>query len=310
MPRRRCRTPRWVSGWTVLAALLPAAAFSANPGETGLAFLKIGVGARAAGMGEAYAAVAQDATSIYWNPAGIANSPGYEVHATHDEWISDVRYEYVAGVKGMKGHALGAHVGLLHMGELEQRDETGQLTGHFRTYDLSAGLSYGRRMTRSIELGVTAKYLYEKIQDYGASGFAFDLGGRIRTGISGLTIAATASNLGGEMKFINEPFLLPINARLGAAYRSRALLEGFILAADIKFPNDTDARGHLGAELQVHEMFAVRGGLKLGYDEEAGSLGFGVHYLAYDFDYAYSPFSNSSELGDVHRFSFGWRPPS
>jgi hypothetical protein len=308
MLRRLRRTLRWVPA--SLAVLLPAAAFSASPGETGLAFLKIGVGARAAGMGEAYVAVAQDATALYWNPAGIATTPGYEVHATHDEWVSDVRYEYVAGVRGMKGHALGAHVGLLHMGELEQRDETGQLTGHFRTYDMTTGLSYARRMTRSLEVGATAKFLYEKIQDYGASGFAFDLGTRFRTGIPGLTLAATASNLGGEMKFIDEPFLLPINARFGAAYRSRALLEGFIVAGDIKFPNDSDARGHLGAEVQVHEMFAVRGGLKLGYDEEAGSLGFGVHYLAYDFDYAYSPFSNSSELGDVHRFSFGWRPPS
>lgn len=308
MTGRRPPSSRRLVACIAVLSLCPGAAFAANPGETGLAFLKIGVGARAAAMGEAYVAVAQDATALYWNPAGIANTLGYEFHASHNEWISDVRYEYVAGVRGMKGHALGAHIGLLHMGELEGRDEFGAFTGHFRSYDLSAGLSYGRRMSRSIEVGVTAKVLYEKIQDYGATGFAFDGGVRYRTALKGLTLAATASNLGGQMKFIDESFLLPINARLGAVYRTRAILQGFLVAADLKFPNDTDARGHLGAELQLHEMFALRGGLKLGYDEEAGSVGFGVTYQTFGIDYAYSPFSDSSELGDVHRVSLGWRP--
>jgi hypothetical protein len=304
--RRRFPTP--LLGWVVPIVLTPVAALAANPGETGLAFLKIGVGARAAAMGEAYVAVAQDATALYWNPAGIATTPGYEFHASHNEWISDVRYEYIAGVSGKKGHAFGAHLGLLHMGELEGRDETGIFTGNFRSYDLSTGLSYGRRITRTLEVGATAKVLYEKIQEFSATGFAFDFGARYRTGLKGLTLAATLSNLGSQMKFIEETFLLPVNARLGAAYRTRALLKGFLIAADVKFPNDTDARGHVGAELQVHEMFALRGGVKLGYDEEAGSLGFGVNYQAYGFDYSYSPFSGSSELGDVHRVSFGWRP--
>ena len=295
-------------GWIAVMVLAPGAALAANPGETGLSFLKIGVGARAAAMGEAYVAVAQDASALYWNPAGIANIPGYELHASHHEWISDVRYEYVAGVRGMKGHALGAHIGVLHMGELEGRDEIGLFTGNFRSYDLTAGLSYGRRVARSLEVGATAKVLYEKIQDFSATGFAFDAGVRYRTGLKGLTLAGAFSNLGSQMKFIDESFLLPVNARVGAAYRTRALLKGFLVAADVKFPNDTDARGHVGAELQVHEMFALRGGLKLGYDEELGSLGFGVNYQAFAFDYAYSPFSQSSELGDVHRVSFGWRP--
>ena len=40
-------------------------------GTTAAQFLKIGVGARAIGMGGAFVAVADDATAIYWNPAGI-----------------------------------------------------------------------------------------------------------------------------------------------------------------------------------------------------------------------------------------------
>jgi hypothetical protein len=259
-------------------------------------------------MGEAYVAVAQDPSAMYWNPSGIANTPDLEFHASHNEWISDVRYEYVGAVQGMKGHAVGAHVSLLHLGELEGRDATGQFTESFRAYDLSAGVTYGRRVMRSVEVGITGKFLYERIQDFTATGLAADLGMRYRTPVRGLTLAASATNLGPQMKFEEESFTLPAAGRIGAAYRSRALLSGFVLASDLRFPNDGDAKGHVGGELWVHEAIALRGGAKLNYDEELGALGFGVKFREYEFDYAFVPFSDTSELGDTHRFSLDFRP--
>lgn len=302
-----CRLVGWVCAVVLLAA--PSGpARAAEPGETGLAFLKIGVGARAAGMGEAYVAVAQDPTATYWNPAGIANAVGDEVHATHNEWISDVRYEYLAAVHGLKGHAIGAHVALLHMGELEGRDASGNFTGSFRAYDLSAGLTYARRVLRSVEVGVTGKVLYSKIEEEQAVGGAGDLGVRYRTPLRGLTAAATLTNIGTEMKFVEDPFVLPVAGRFGVAYRTRRLLEGLTLATDLRFPNDSTVKGHFGAELQMHELFAVRGGYKAGYDEEGGSVGFGIAYHEYELDYAWAPFSKASELGDTHRISMDWTP--
>lgn len=289
--------------------LMAVSAQGAEPGETGLAFLKIGVGARAAAMGEAYVAVAQDPTAMYWNPAGIAVAPDIEVHATHNEWISDVRYEYLAAVHGMHGHAVGAQVALLHMGDFEGRDANGNFTESFSAYDFAAGLSYGRRVLKEVEVGVTGKFLYEKIESFTATGFAGDIGTRWRTPLQGLTVAAAATNMGPKMKFEEASFLLPISARVGAAYRTRNILEGLIVSGDLRFPNDSDVKGHLGAELQVHQMIALRGGVKMNYDEEVGSFGFGIHYHEIDFDYAYTPFSSESELGDGHRFSIGWRAP-
>lgn len=291
-----------------LVAVWAGSARAADPGDTGLAFLKIGVGARAAAMGEAYVAVAQDPTATYWNPSGIANAPDLEFHASHNEWISDVRYEYLAAVQGMRGQALGVHVALLHMGELEGRDDTGQFTESFRAYDFSAGATYARRVLRSVEVGATAKVLYERIQDYTTTGFAMDFGARYRTPVRGLTLAAAATNLGPEMKFEQDAFLLPVAARIGAAYRTRALLQGLIVSSDLRFPNDSDVKGHVGAELWVHDAIALRGGAKLNYDEEAGTVGFGVKFREYTFDYAFVPFSDTSELGNTHRLSVGWRP--
>lgn len=294
----------------VLSLAWLGTAWSADPGDTGLAFLKIGVGARGAAMGEAYVAVAQDPTATYWNPAGIANAPDLEFHASHNEWISDVRYEYVSVVQGLRGHALGASVALLHMGSMEGRDDTGQFTESFHAYDFAAGLTYARRLFRPLEVGATAKILYERIQDFTTTGFAMDFGARYRTPLRGLTVATALTNLGPELKYEEDSFLLPVSARVGAAYRTLALLDGAIVAADVRFPNDSDVKGHIGGELWVHEMIALRGGAKLGYDEELGTMGFGVKYREYGLDYAFVPFSETSQLGDTHRLSIGWRPAS
>ena len=94
----------------------------------------------------------------------------------------------------------------------------------------------------------------------------------------------------------------------GAAYRTRWLLEGLIISSDLRIPNDSDAKVHFGAELWPHEVFALRGGFKTGYDEESGSFGFGVKYDQYVLDYAFVPFSAESELGNAHRISVDWRP--
>ena len=305
MRSRALRATTWIG---IAAVCLVSSARAADPGDTTAQFLKIGVGAQAAAMGEAYVAVAQDATALYWNPAGIANARGRELHASHNEWISDVRYEYVAMVQGLKGHAFGVHAGLLHQGEFDGRDATGNFTGSFRAYDFVTGLSYGRRVLRSVELGLTGKVVYSKIQDYTANAFAVDFGIRYRTPIRGLTMAATATNLGSEMKFIEEAAVLPAAARFGLAYRTRAVLSGLVVAADARFPNDHDPTGHVGAELWVHDVISLRGGTKLNADEEAGAFGFGIKYSDYVIDYAFVPFAESSELGDTHRLSFGWRP--
>src|SRR3982751_1643689 len=46
--------------------------FASSPGTTAADLLNIGVGARAIGMGEAFVAQADDSSSLYWNPAGLA----------------------------------------------------------------------------------------------------------------------------------------------------------------------------------------------------------------------------------------------
>ena len=62
----------------LLLTLLLVAAWAgqswADISNAAVLFLRIAPGARAAGMGEAYVAIADDATATHWNPAGLGNS--------------------------------------------------------------------------------------------------------------------------------------------------------------------------------------------------------------------------------------------
>ncbi len=63
--------------------------------NSGASFLKIGVGARASGIGSAYTAIADDVTALYWNPAGLAQMRKKEIAATHTELFADTRYDFI-----------------------------------------------------------------------------------------------------------------------------------------------------------------------------------------------------------------------
>ena len=77
------------------ATVAPQSALAAST-KPGFAFLKLGVGARAMGMGSAYVALADDPTAVYWNPAGLAGAEGAQVVVMHNEWIQDFRQEFAA----------------------------------------------------------------------------------------------------------------------------------------------------------------------------------------------------------------------
>ena len=63
-------------------------------GTTAAKFLSIGVGAKATGMGGAFTSIADDATAMYWNPAGLGFYNTKEVYFNHSNWIADISFDY------------------------------------------------------------------------------------------------------------------------------------------------------------------------------------------------------------------------
>jgi hypothetical protein len=276
-----------------------------EPGTSGFVFLRLGNGARATGMGEAFTAVTDDATSIYWNPAGMANVEGVDLNVTHTEWLVDIRFEQISVVNEMFGGSVGLSFTGLYYGEMDRYDNYPSLSpnGTFNPYDLALAGGYARDILPNLAIGASVKFIYEKIDFESASGWAVDLGVTHRSMIEGLTLAASVLNLGPQAKFVEEKFYPPLQLRGGASYRydSERLRGHFIVASDVVFPNDGDVKVHFGAEYNYRTFLSVRGGYKANYYVQGPTLGLGVIYKNLAFDYGWAPME--FDLGDSHRFS-------
>ena len=275
-------------------------------GSKGLAFLKIGLGARAGALGEAYVAVANDATAPMWNPAGLTSVDGRDVLFIHNQWFQDIRSEFVGTALSLGDNGLGFGFLINTVGEIENRaPETGALLGTFSAYDIALTGAYARKIGEQLSLGFTLKVLYEKMYIYSSSGFALDLGLRASPGIQNLSIGAAIQNIGKMGTMREEETPLPLTLRTGFAYTvtAKPLNGNILLTADISKASDSWTTFHTGLEYNLNRRLALRGGYRFGQDERGLSAGIGLGFNIYRFDYAYAPFDY--DLGDTHRLTFG-----
>jgi hypothetical protein len=305
-----------------LLSLLPTAAraafSSASRGTTTAQFLKLGVGARAVGLGEAYTAVADDATALYWNPAGmtrVEHRSATFMHALHLD-SSFLDYGSFAQSLGRAG-AVGASVQYFSAGGMPQTDINGIETGRFSPYDLAVSVGYANKLQgietptlidlEGISAGLSMKYVRSKILD-SAQTVAFDFGFLSPPLWNDrLSLAFTATNLGPPMKFDKEEEDLPLQLKVGSAYRGG---DRWNASLDVGFPRDNAPYVAAGGEYLFQPPaseynLAGRLGLNsrtMGDVDGLTGLSFGLGLKARRFwlDYAFLPFGS---LGITHRIS-------
>ncbi len=163
--RHNAVTACLVALFGVLGFASPA---QAQVGGAAVVFLKIEPDSRAAGMGNAGVALADNASANFWNPAGLAFQEGTELGLTHSNWLPEFNaglfYEYFMAKKHFPGWGtFGAHVTYLFLGEHEGRDGQNNPTGTFRSYDLAVGLSYGVKLSETFSIGTSVRFIYSNL---------------------------------------------------------------------------------------------------------------------------------------------------
>ena len=285
-------------------SLFIAGAFTsvAAGGSTGLAFLKIGAGARATAMGEAFTAVSDDASGLFWNPAGTAWMKSRQAHFTHSNWIQDITNEMASAVFPSKIGAIGISAALTNVGGIEQRTiASAEPLGEVSAHDVAFGVTYGRMFGKKLSIGVGARFLNEKIYLQDANGYSLDMGVRYRL-LRGLFAGAVIQNVGSMSELSAETIKLPTTVRAGVAYRF--VLSGItvVVASDVVKFLDGNDHINLGAEIRPIKLLALRFGYQSKYEERDLTAGFGLLLGSFYLDYAYVPFD--AELGNTQRFSF------
>jgi len=315
---------------TVLPRLVFADIF-AKTGTAGLQFLKIGIGARALGMGEAYTAVTDDISSIYWNPAGLALKAQDQVMFSHTAWIAGINYEFVAFSKVTPLGTFGVSTALLHMDYMDVIEEEpfGPTGETFTAYDFMAGITYANEFTDKFSFGASVKYVREKLDEFDVNGVAVDIGSLYNTGWNNLTIGMAIKNFGPDLEYeldedgdglLNEdpfdlldndgdglvdedrdefPFKIPMGFSLGIAMDVYASGNQLLLAS-VQLDNCVDRQEtyNIGMEYKLG-TFKIRSGYQLNYDETSYSAGFGwtipTSFAVFDIDYSYTDMGDLSE---------------
>jgi hypothetical protein len=301
-------------------------------GISAFQFLKIGVGARGVAMGESFVAVANDVSSIFWNPAGLVEAKDNQVIASHTDYVVDIKHEFFGASYHLgESDVVGLSFTALHMNDMEITTEAQPFgTGRYFSFgDIAVGLTYAKRMTDQFSFGATVRYAEEKLDVLKMRAVMIDLGTVYWTGLGTTRFAVTISNFGSDVQpkgnapQLNggsvssfQSFSLPTVFKLGIATELFQDDDSRLTTSlQLNHPNDNSEHFRIGVEYCFRNSLFLRGGVKrtigqrlFGQDEtspEDFTLGTGFaldlgSVSRVNADYAFARFS---ELGSVHRFS-------
>lgn len=295
----------------MLVILVSYNSFSAIPDEMGTedaAFLKIDAASRPVAMGGAFAGLANDVNSVFWNPAGLVRTEKKELSAMYSDWLAALRYMSAAYSQPLGGNAaLGASIQGIWT-DIEKRiADTEKPDSTFGVYSFAAGLTGSYALIPKVfSLGTTLKVISQDFDVDNSNGIALDAGTLIK--ISNLGIGASIQNI--KLQMSND-YSIPIIFRFGGAYE---FAKDGVIVAEYNKMGASDASYHFGIEKWVRGILAIRIGYCIGAsDNPKSGLSAGIGLKAYgtkpledmnfQLDYAYVPGTDWGGMGDAHRIS-------
>ncbi len=327
-----------------LPGLQAAPARAVSNGQQAGSFLLIASGARAAAMGEAFTALADDVTAVTWNPAGLAALPGLEATLSYADWFADTSYSSVAlGLPIASGHVIAVQLHYFNVPAIE--NVPADVEPAVELSNWAAGPAYAIALGDHWSAGAGLKFLSSGVSQSGrpesaADAAVFDLGVLYRRSSPDLRGGIAAQNMGARLKFRDARSPAPFWLRAGlawGAYRDEFL--SVKLTADASQPVETGWRlsvpeGGLsqifkasldrpyqnrynyavGTEWSIGRLLALRAGwtFRVGSDIDSPSAGAGFRFstdrFEYRVDYAYAYWADLSTNVSRVSFTMGIRP--
>lgn len=283
-------------------------------GTAAAQFLKIGVGGKGIAMAGATAGIVDDASAMYWNPAGLVRVEGVSMFAGHTEWFADLRHQFFSVVLPLgENQRIGVGATIMTMDDMEITTElepkgTGN---YFSATDVAVSLSYSARLATFFSFGATVKYISQSLYNESASAIAVDLGTTLDTGFDGLVVGMTFSNFGTTMQMqgrdlhktydplpnnatntgvssylATQEWELPVNFRVGVGWNLVGSGEAMFadethavrVALDANHPNDAPENAAFGLEYTWSDIISVRGGYHVNDDVRGLTYGLGLQW--------------------------------
>ncbi len=298
-------------GWTSVFGA------GAGAGASGFEFLRTDFSPRSSAMAGAFLSLRGDVNGIFQNPAVMAYTEERQFCFNYSDYLLDISGGQAGYTQRLIGYGqLSASILYLNYGSFKETDEFTVPTGRsFSAGDLAMAISYSDYLEDRFTFGVTLKYIHSKIDTYTASALGLDLGMIYEAPFSNdLYLGIALLNFGKALSaYVDTKENLPLTLKFGISKK----LAHLPLVYDFSFYNLNGAEDKLvdrlkkfsiGGEFTLSRIFRLR----LGYDNDLHqdldtptakfsgvSLGFGVIWRTYRFDYS---FSSYGDLDNAHRF--------
>lgn len=291
-----------------VSCLLSAACYAVGQGGVAFDMLSAGVGARPLGMGGAFTAVADDADSPFWNPAGLAGISANEITTMQTRLSTDTDHYYVSYIQPLWRGSLGVSWIQLGTGGLTQTSSTTdaynevQNLGYFNYFSNAYLLSYGMQLTEKVAAGITAKYLNSDMTGISggqARGYSVSPGVMVKP-TDAFTLGLKVDELLNKMSWgTGSSEKSPPKLHMGMSFRPILSRISGLFALDF---SQVLKDGYGGSIAAGYEWEREGLALRLGYDSAAMTAGAGFQSGVAKIDYAYVQ-QLSLTKDNVHRIS-------
>lgn len=252
--------------------LLPSFLYSQNKtGTAGMTFLKLDVSARANAMGGAFIGLSDDASTLFYNPAGLTNLKTQDFILTHNTYLADIQFTYMGYVYPLNEYsAFGVQASYLTTGDM---DETGFIENQyfgvnsgrtFSCYDMMIGASYATKLTEKFFVGGTLKFVSEGLANEQEWTIAGDVATYYDTKWKSLIFGMSIRNFGGNLEYLKEETPLPMTFIFGVGFTP--IDDGvnkLHVLVEAGHPSDNGEFMILGLEYGFSDMFFLRLGRRL-----------------------------------------------
>ena len=276
-------------------------------------YLRMGVGARARGLGKAFSAVADDATANYYNPAGLVQLQKKEFSFMLSNLSVDRKLSYLSYVHPFNENYIGISWLAFGIDNIEERGMTGTLDSIFEYGNTAYQFSYGRKVIEKLSLGGSLKYVDSKFKGLSnptissagkADGWGLDFG-LLYTPYEKLRLALVIQDLWSKLDWkTGRTETIPNVLKIGSAYS--VLEDRLLFSAEIERDSySEDNKINIGVEWWIIKMLGVRLGSRDGHFSGGFGLRTEVSNFGFEIDYAYleDTFSEDFDENAGHQFS-------
>lgn len=297
-----------------IIALFAIAIISAQSkvGTSAAQFLGIGVGPKSIAMGGAFTSIADDASTLYWNPGAISRLDKSQSMFSNTNWLVDTNVSLLAAVlKLNSSSAIGVFFTQLDYGDEEITDLYNQegTDLYWKASDLVSGLAYSRNLTNRFSIGGSLKYIRQRIHNESASSVALDVGLLYKSLNEAFRIGMSISNFGTDMtmdgkdlfhkidldpdngghnetivaKLKTDAWPLPLFFRVGVSSDvMKTDVVRLTVASDFFMPSDDVESLNFGVEAGFIDRVFLRAGYKgIGDSNSEQGLTFGIGAKVY-----------------------------